>query len=147
MKNYGEFHDGWFEGLWINGETVHMFLSTEGRKRFVIVAEGVDALSVDGIRAGNIILDVSMRDSEEVLPSDIQILYQLPASHIGETQGADLLQKARLGEGTLLEINPSYGASCLVLARSIGLFCHEDWLELHVLDLTLGASLMKSPPK
>lgn len=140
MNNYREFHDGWFEGLWINDETVHVFLSTEGRERFVIVAEKVEALSVDGIRAGNIIFEVLIRDPAEVLLPEIQTLYQLPEGPVGETQGANLLQKARLQDGKLLEINPSYGASCLVLAGSIEIVSRGDWLKRYGLDSTQGVT-------
>jgi hypothetical protein len=139
MKKYSEFHDGWFEGLWINDEAAHVFLSTEGRERFVVVAETVEALYADGIRAGNIILDVLLRDAAEVLLSDIQTLYQLPTGPVGETQGADLLEKARRGEGRLLEINPSYGASCLLLAGSIEIVPQGEWLKKYGFGSLPGA--------
>ncbi|HEX5233964.1 MAG TPA: hypothetical protein VFW25_01400 [Silvibacterium sp.] len=49
MKNFGEFHDGSFEGLWLDGKTAHVFLATEGREQFTVVAEGVAALAIDGV--------------------------------------------------------------------------------------------------
>ncbi len=129
MKEYAEFHDGSFEGLWIDGKSVHIFLATEKRERFVFVAEGVAELAVGGVRSGNIVFDVLTRGPEEILPQDIQILYVLQPDSTGEAQCASLLENARLQEWKILEINPSYGASCLILASSIGLFRREDWLK------------------
>ncbi len=42
MKNYGQFHDGFFEGLWISGkEIVHVFLSTSKKERATVVLTGL----------------------------------------------------------------------------------------------------------
>jgi hypothetical protein len=136
MKNFGEFHDGSFEGLWIDGKTAHVFLATEGREQFTVVAEGVAALAVDGVKAGNILFDVLERGAEEILLQDIQTLYALQEGPAGETQGANLLEKARLQGWKILEVNPSYGASCLVLASSLNVLGREDWLERYVLNHT-----------
>jgi hypothetical protein len=135
MKNYGEFHDGSFEGVWIDGKTAHVFLATEGREQFTVVAEGVAALAVDGIKAGNVLFEVLERGPEEVLSQDIQTLYALQEGSAGETQCANLLKKARLQGWRILEINPSYGASCLVLASSLDVVRREDWLEKYVHSL------------
>jgi len=129
MEQYAGFHDGSFDGLWIDGKSVHIFLVTERRELFVFVAEGVAELAVDGVRSGNIVFDVLTRGPEEILPQDIQILYVLQPDSTGEAQCASLLEKARLQEWKILEINPSCGASCLILASSIGLFRREDWMK------------------
>ena len=134
MKNNGEFHDGSFEGLWIDGKTAHVFLATEGRERFTVVAEGVAALAVEGVMAGNILFEVLERGSEEVLSQDIHTLYALQEGPAGETQGAKLLEKARLQGWKILEVNPSYGASCLVLAGSFDVLRREDWLRRYLLS-------------
>ena len=130
MEEYADFHDGSFDGLWIDGKSVHIFLATEKRERFVFVAEGVAELAVDGVRSGNIVFDFSTRGPEEILPQDIRSLYALQADSAGDTQCANLLEKTRQQGWRLLEINPSYGASCLVLASSIRLFRREDWMKL-----------------
>ncbi len=132
MKEYAEFHDGSFEGLWIDGKTAHIFLATVERDRFVIVAEDVAELAVEGVRSGNIIFEVFTRDSEEVLPQDIRSLYALQEDSVGDTQCANLLEKVRFQGWRILEINPSYGASCLILASSICLFRREDWTKLQL---------------
>jgi hypothetical protein len=116
-------------GLWINGKTIHVFLATEGRDRFVFVAEGVAELLADGVKSGNIIFEVLTRGPEEVLLRDIQALYKLQTGSAGETQAANLMEKVRLHGWKILEINPSYGASCLILANSFDLFSREDWLK------------------
>jgi hypothetical protein len=39
MKDYGEFHDGDLEGLWIDGDAVHVHVRSYGRK-FALTASG-----------------------------------------------------------------------------------------------------------
>jgi len=52
MKDYGEFHDGGFEGLWVDNETAHVFLTTFDDRRFVAVCTRVAALSATEFRQG-----------------------------------------------------------------------------------------------
>jgi hypothetical protein len=129
-----EFHDGAFEGLWIDGKTAHMFLATEKRERYVIVAEEVAALTVEGVKAGNIVFEILEREPDEIGEQDIQILFGLQDGPAETTQSANLLEKARLQHWRILEINPSYGATCLVLARSLKTLPRKDWLERFALN-------------
>jgi hypothetical protein len=85
MRKYGQFHDGFFEGFWINGTTVHVFLSTLEKERFTAIAEGVVALDANGFRAGNIIFDAIVRDHEEIVFRDITQLYDLREGPAGES--------------------------------------------------------------
>jgi hypothetical protein len=128
MKNHDQFHDGVLEGLWIDGAIVHVFLSTLKKERFTAVAEGVVALAANGFRAGNIIFEVLTRGHEEIVIRDIAELYDLQDGPLGEGQGIQLLGKAQREGLTLLEINPSYGGTCLVLAHSIYLLERNEWL-------------------
>jgi hypothetical protein len=129
MRKFSEFHDGRFEGLWIDGKTVHVFLATEGRERFVFVAEEVVELCADGIRSGNIIFEALLRETEEVNLQDIHTLYRLQAGPSDEKQSNILFEKARLQNSKILEIHPSYGASCLILGSSFELVRREEWLK------------------
>ena len=89
-------------------------------------------MAVDGIRAGNIVLDALVRDASEITFSDIETLYQLQTNAAGKVQGANLLERARHEERKLLEINPSYGASCLVLASSMEVLPYQSWIERYL---------------
>lgn len=133
MKNYSQFHDGYLEGVWIDGTTVHVHLSTLEKERFTAVAEGVTALAANGFRAGNLIFEVVTRDHEEIVFRDIAEVYYLREGPEGESQGARLLDKARQEGLTLLEINPSYGATCLVLAHSVDLLERNEWLARYLM--------------
>jgi hypothetical protein len=132
MKEYTKFHDGSFAGLWIDGRTVHIFLATERREQFTAVAAGVEALAVNGVKAGNIIFEVLERGLDEILPDDIKVLYALREGPPGAAQIAALLEKVNTQGWKILEIEPSYGASCLVLASSIDVVRREEWLEQYV---------------
>ena len=128
MKDFDEFHDGSFEGLWIDGKTVHVFLATDEHEQFVFVAGVVAEVMVDGVKSGSVIFEVLVRNADEVVTEDIKTLYQLRDGTAGESRAVSLLEKARLLGWKFLEINPSYGAACLVLSSSIELLRREDWL-------------------
>lgn len=133
MKEHG-FHDGWFEGLWLDGKSAHIFLATQKHERHVIVAHGVAALKADDVREGNIILDVLERPAEELSASDFdEFSYDGSSEEQQARQSKDLLEKGRAGSLALLEISPSYGATCTVLAKSFELINREDWLARYVL--------------
>jgi len=119
MKNYDQFHDGWLDGLLIDQKSVHVFLRTEERHPFVVVARGVVALAADGFKAGNIIFEVVTRQKEELALQDITRAYGLSEGSTGRDQAQKLLDKALEQNLTVLEINPSYGAKCVILAESV----------------------------
>jgi hypothetical protein len=134
MKKYNEFHDGSFEGFWIDNTIVHVFLSTFEKVRFTAIAEGVVALGANGFRAGNIIFDVAVRDHEEIALPDIAQLYDLREGSAGEDQGVRLLEKVRQEGLNLLEIGSSYGGTCMVLAHSVGLMERSEWLARYLIS-------------
>jgi hypothetical protein len=121
MKNYDQFHDGWLDGLLIDQKSVQVFLSTEERHPFVLVANGVVALAADGFKAGNIVFDVVTRQKEEVDIQDIMRAYGLAEGVAERAQAQKLLDKALEQNLIVLEINPSYGATCILLAKSLEL--------------------------
>jgi hypothetical protein len=129
MQYFKEFHDGWFQGFWINEKQVYLFLATDRKERFVVVVEDIEALSVNGVKAGNIIFEVLTRDHEEILPEYIEILYELPPTPARGEEVKNLTARAIQGGFSLLEINPSYGATCLVLARAFRLVTYDKWLK------------------
>src|SRR5205807_1093863 len=82
MNNYTEYHDGFFDGLWIQDEgTLQVYLRTSGKKRNTVALTGVVMLKVTGFKAGNIIFEVLTRDHNEITLQDIAELYDLPAGH------------------------------------------------------------------
>jgi hypothetical protein len=133
MKRYSQFHDGYLEGLWIDGTTVHVYLSTLEKERFTAVAEGTVALAAGGFRLGNLVFDVITRDHDEIVFRDIEELYSLQDGPAGKAQGERLLGKARQEGLTLLETTSSYGATCMVLANSVGLLERNEWLARYLM--------------
>jgi hypothetical protein len=73
MAEFGQFHDGFLDGLLTEDDAVQFYLSTQERERFIDEAKAVAKL-------------------EEA------------RKHL-----------------VVLEINPSYGASCIILAESVEL--------------------------
>ena len=120
MRNYTEYHDGFFDGLWIQDEgTLQVYLRTSGKKRNTVALTGVVMLKVTGFKAGNIIFEVLTRDHNEITLQDIAELYDLPAGHEPAKWEHQLLEKARQEAFQIFELNPSYGGSCLILAHAV----------------------------
>jgi hypothetical protein len=129
MKNYDQFHDGSLDGLLIEGTSVHVFLSTDAKGAFVLAATGVAALAAGGFKAGNIIFEVLTKQNAGVTLQDITDVYGLTADDKGRDQAQKFLEKAQQRNLIVLEINPSYGASCIILAESVDLLRRQEWAD------------------
>jgi hypothetical protein len=106
-----------------------VFVSTEQRKRFVLTATGVVALTASSLQAGNIILDIEIRTAEELTLQDIREVYGYEASPDGDRYAESALARARQAGSSMLALSPSYGGSCFLLAESVGVATHREWLE------------------
>jgi len=115
--NYDRFHDGFRDGLLIQDATVRVFLSTDCKQEFVLDVRGVLSLKADGFRQGNIIFDVLIRDGDDITIHDISNFFEFKE----EIKALEKLEEARCKNLVVLEINPSYGANCAILAESVEL--------------------------
>jgi hypothetical protein len=114
--NIPSFHDGHFEGLWLeSGKTAHLFLSTYDRQLYTIRLQGLQAMTLSDVKAGNIIFDLVLRSARELTNSDVGILYDLDEN---SEQAAKILNSARAKELQILELNATYGAQGLFLFES-----------------------------
>ncbi len=130
MKEYEQFHDGYFEGIWIPGQgTAYVHLATSDRQRSTAVLRGVVMVKITGFKEGNIILDVGTRGGTEPTLEDIATLYDLKPDHEPASWELQLLEKIRKESLCLFEINCSYGGECLILAESVELLSQEEWME------------------
>ena len=84
------------------------------------------ALAADGFKAGNIVFEVVTRQQEELTLQDITRAYGLAEGVTGQDQAQKLLAKALEQNLIVLEINPSYGASCILLAESVELLHRRE---------------------
>ncbi len=118
MKTFDDFHDGLLDGLLIQDDaTVSIFLSTADRQKSVLKVGGVLSLKVDGFRQGNIIYDVIVRTGDELTLDDMVNFYDFK----DEKRALTKLEESRQKRLVILEINPSYGATCIILAESVDL--------------------------
>src|SRR5438552_3461649 len=110
------FHDGHFDGFRLESDkTVHIFLRAANQEHYILVLRGVQALTLSGVKAGNIILDLVFRSAREATSSDVQELYDLDEN---SEQAIKLLQSTQEKRLQILELNPSYGAQGLFLFES-----------------------------
>jgi hypothetical protein len=117
MREFNQFHDEYLDGLLIEGADAHVFLHTESGQKFVLEVSGVLSLRVDGFRQGNIILDVLIRNGDEITVHDIIGFFEFKE----EAKALTKLEEVRSKNLVVLEINPSYGATCTILAESVEL--------------------------
>lgn len=129
MRNYDQFHDGYLEGFWIDESTLHVFLRTVEKERFVAVLVGVAALIVGGFKSGNVILSAETYDHSEISLEDILDVYELEKE--GQTNAGLFLAKAQQDRFVLFVVSPSYGATCMALARAVEVLTQKEWLERH----------------
>ena len=115
------FHDGSFDGVWLPANnTAHLFLTTSDNKRFTVVFEGVKSLRLWNIKEGNIVLDVSLIETDQLTESHIESAYEL-SDIARDRQIATLLASARHEGLRMFESTPSYGAEGVVLFTGIKL--------------------------
>jgi len=118
--NYGQYHDGFFEGLWIPEKgKAEVYLSTTTGERSTVILTGVVMLKVTGLKEGNIIFDVTIRTAQEITLMDIAELYDLRSDRQPAAWENQLLENADRNGFRLFQISPSYGGSCLVLCQDI----------------------------
>ncbi len=117
--NMPDLHDGYFEGLWIGPDKdVHIFLRELNGNRITLILREVNALSLSGIKEGNIIFDVVVRGPQDLTLDDIEHLHGVSKNSSKASDLLDLMVKREL---KVLEINPSYGAQGLVSFRAFEL--------------------------
>jgi len=118
MTNLPNLHDGFLDGLWLSADKrARLFVRTVTGDRSTLVLSEVQALKVDGFKAGNIILDVALITPDNLTTEDIKQVYDLEDEHTEMVRR--LLSEAQQQRLSALEISPSYGAEGKVLFRNI----------------------------
>jgi hypothetical protein len=126
-----KFHDGSVDGILIREKRVFVFLRTEDNEIFALVLDDVTRMRVDNFREGSSIFDIVIRQGEDLTRDDMNI-YGYAATPDGEKSANEMLERMRTENRLALEINPSYGCECFLIAQAITLI---DRAELRALDL------------
>ena len=90
----------------------------------------MERANITNFKLGNIIFDVVLLDSDMLNIAHMNELYDLHPTDAEKAQ--ELLKTARARGLSALEINPSYGAECLILFRAL------EMLRGHVLPQLLA---------
>ena len=105
------------DGLLVQDRNVRIFLRTMQQQLFVLELFGVERLMLEEFREGNIIFDIVVRVGAEIASDDIHTLFGF-----SDEQGRlRVLEEAQQKGRIVVEIRPSYGASCLLIADSVQL--------------------------
>ena len=131
------FHDGYLVSVSVEENTAVLGLKQVQGNEFAMTLGGVEALSIDGFRQGNIILDLWMVSGEQPTAENLQMLevdevleILFPAPHpdaaatYHEAHGAFLetqLERIRAGEAAIVILSPAYGADLYAYCGSVAL--------------------------
>jgi hypothetical protein len=120
------FHDGFLDGFLILESSVLLFLSTMEKQPYVLIARGVEQMKADDFRQGNIILDVLTRRGNEISINDVKFLYGTQAGEVGDRQARKILERITQEDRIALEVNPSYGCECLLIAQAVTMHTRSE---------------------
>ena len=131
------FHDGYLVSVSVKENTAVLGLRQVSGDEFVMTLGGLEALSIDGFRQGNIILDLWMVSGRQPTSEDLQtmelaevmeVLFPGPhpeaAAQYHEAHAVFLeakLSRIRSGEASLVLIVPAYGADLYAFSASVDL--------------------------
>ena len=131
------FHDGYLVSITVKEHTAVLGLKQVDGEEFVMTLGGVEALSIDGFREGNIILDLFMVSGQQPTSQNLQmvepaefmdVLFPGPhpeaAVQYHEAHAAIMqkkLEKVRAGEAALVIVVPAYGADLYAYCGSVDL--------------------------
>jgi hypothetical protein len=109
MTGLPNLHDGFFDGLPLSAnKSICLFVRTVAGERCTIVLTDVEALNINGLRAGNIILELVLFAPDKLTMEDMTQVYDLRPDEA--EQARKLLSKAQERSLSALEMNTSYGA-------------------------------------
>ena len=124
MNALPDMHDGFFEGLFVSeSKTAHLFFRSHDGTTSTLVLRGIERLVVSDFKAGNIVFDLVLTGSGEVTVEQIEHLYGLSNAE----KAGQVLTRTQESGLRLLEVNPSYGAECTVLFRSLEVLSGRVW--------------------
>ena len=128
MESLEQFHDGYYNGLFIREGSVDIFVANHIKQRFVVSATEVDALVSTDIRAGNIIFDIVCRRGIEITLDDIREAHGFGDRPQDASHALRAMAKARELELSFLALSSSYGGTLAMFAKSFTLRTEEDWI-------------------
>ena len=118
MTTLPNLHDGFFDGVWLSADKqARFFVRTVTGERSTIILTDVKALNICGLRAGNIIFDLSLIAPNKLTVEEIEQAYDLGSGEV--EKAAQVLGRVREQGFSGLEINSSYGAEGIVIFRTV----------------------------
>lgn len=118
MTTLPDLHDGFFDGVWLSADKRALFfVRTVAEERSTIILTAVEALSICGLRAGNIIFDLVLIAPDKLTVQDIERAYDLKSGDVETARR--LLGKVQEQGLSGLQITSSYGAEGTAIFRAV----------------------------
>lgn len=136
-SNAFPFHDGYLVSVSVREHTVVLGLKQVNGDEFVMTLGGLEALSINGFREGNIILELWVISGRQPTSEDLRTMelaqvmevlfpgpYPEAPAQYHETHAAFVekkLEQVRSGEASLVLLVPTYGADLYAFCASVDL--------------------------
>ena len=121
MTDLPSFHDGHLDGFITTGKTVSLYLRTQAGLKFTLLLREPTVFRGNNFREGNILFDVTVRDTSGLAPSEIAELLELSEVHARVFDYEQWLSKAGENSLLLVESTPSYGGEFRAVCANIQL--------------------------
>jgi hypothetical protein len=115
-------HDGLLVGLiMLPGKRVVLAITDVRKAVHCIQLTGIAGMRVDGLREGNIILDVTVQTGTAVRPEDVARGLGIEGNAAYEQHLSQTMKRFSAKELLLVQLNPSYGAELTCICAGIDL--------------------------
>jgi len=120
-------HDGTLVSIGLPREgNAELIVAELSGQRYRIVLDGVSDLLATDFREGNIILDVTVNQGENVQMADVESLVDVGLDGQRPEKYVRIIHERVLRESLyVLELNPSYGCYLIAVAKNVFIF-RED---------------------
>ena len=117
INNYSVLHDSYLTGIELQRSEILLSFTAENGMKYKLDVSGVQAMLIQNVRLGNIILEIKEMDCSCVSDEELSFLLFHKAmieSEVLESKKAELSANGL----RMLSIQSSYGAEGLVLCKS-----------------------------
>jgi hypothetical protein len=128
MNSLPDFHDGFVDGVFLSGSSARIFLRTVKGDRFTLILNELEALRVNDLRKGNVVLEVVFLEPKQLDASVVFELYGYSDEHKKTFALGEWVKEATRKGLTAIEIAPSYGCTILAIFKNHSFSAGHDKL-------------------
>jgi hypothetical protein len=128
MNSPPDFHDGFVDGVFLPDSSARIFLRTVKGDRFTLKLNELEALRVNDLRKGSVVLEVVFLEPKELDASFVFELYGYSDEHKKTFALGEWIKGATRKGLAAIEIAPSYGCTILAVFKNHSFSAGHDKL-------------------